>query len=228
MSGFEVVETGPAAPAPVQIPGLPDVLGLVRSSRVGEDPDGELAARWRAGDERAFEQLVGRYEQRVFRLLLCVMGSREEAEEIAQEVFLKLHRQGHRFRSQTPFSTFVYRAAANAVRDRRRRSSRMRDRSAKLRIRDALGLESQARSDSLQAAAGAETNALVHQALDRLSPSLRFAVVLYDLEGLPYPEIAHILGVAGGAIKSRIHRARRALRSELRGRVGLSGEETPS
>ena len=70
--------------------------------------------------------------------------------------------------------------------------------------------------DPEDAAMGAETSASVREALDRLSPSLRFAVVLYDIEGLAYGEIARVLGIREGTVKSRIHRARHALRNQLR------------
>ena len=66
-------------------------------TRVIDDPDKELVGRWHAGDEAAFEQLIRRHERKVFRLLLRMMGNREEAEDVAQETFLSLHRHGHRF-----------------------------------------------------------------------------------------------------------------------------------
>ena len=216
---FDVVERGPAASA------------SLRRGRttVVDDPDSELVARWQGGDERAFELLVRRHEQRVFRLLLRMMGSREEAEDVAQETFLSLHRNGHRFRAEARFSTFVYRVAANAALNRRRTLGRTRDRISKLQVRHAAGDDlPQAPRDPEDAAVGAETSARVQEALDRLSPSLRFPVVLYDIEGLPYGEIARILGVAEGTVKSRIHRARQALRSELRGLAGRSNEGATS
>ena len=90
------------------------------------DPDGELVERWRAGDEVAFESLVRRHERRVFGLALRMLGSREEAEDVAQEVFLNLHRSGHRFRREARFSTFVYRVTVNAALNRRRSLGRRR------------------------------------------------------------------------------------------------------
>jgi RNA polymerase sigma-70 factor (ECF subfamily) len=214
---FDVIERGHAASA-----------SLGRTTVV-DDPDSELVARWQGGDERAFELLVRRHEQRVFRLLLRMMGSREEAEDVAQETFLSLHRNGHRFRAEARFSTFVYRVAANAALNRRRTLGRTRDRISKLQVRHAAGDDlPQSPRDPEDAAMGAETSARVQEALDRLSPSLRFPVVLYDIEGLPYGEIARILGVAEGTVKSRIHRARQALRTELRGLAGRSNEGATS
>ena len=83
-----------------------------------DDPDAELVSRWQAGDASAFEALVRRHERRVFRLLLRMLGTREEAEDAAQEAFLSLHRHGHHFRGEARFSTFIYRVAANAALNR--------------------------------------------------------------------------------------------------------------
>jgi len=205
---FEMVERGPAA---ASVP-----AGRSRRGLVVEDPDRELVARWQAGDEAAFEELVKRHERRVFRLLLRMMGSREEAEDVAQETFLSLHRHGKRFRSEARFSTFVYRVAANAALNRRRSLGRNRARIQKLAVRQAAGDDlPSAPRDPEDATAGREHSAHVREALTRLSPSLRMPVVLYDIEGLAYGEIARVLGVAEGTVKSRIHRARKALRSEL-------------
>jgi RNA polymerase sigma-70 factor (ECF subfamily) len=141
----------------------------------------------------------------------------EKAEDVAQETFLNLHRHGRRFRGEARFSTFVYRVAANAALNRRRSLGRRRARIEKLTQRQAAGddLPTSPR-DPEDATAGAELSAHVREALEKLSPSLRLPVVLYDLEGLAYGEIAKILDVAEGTVKSRIHRARKALREELR------------
>jgi RNA polymerase sigma-70 factor (ECF subfamily) len=215
---YEMVERGPAAPANAALPG----------SRVGpgsDDPDRALVDRWQAGDARAFEALIRRHERRVFRLLHRMLGNREEAEDVAQETFLSLHRHGHRFRSESRFSTFVYRVAANAALNRRRSLGRTRTRTQKLAERQAAGdhLPSAPR-DPEDAAAGSELGGQVRKALESLSPPLRLPLVLYDIEGLAYGEIAEVLGVAEGTVKSRIHRARQALRDQLGGLVGAENE----
>jgi RNA polymerase sigma-70 factor (ECF subfamily) len=198
--------------------------GSVSSRAVGgsrqvviDDPDLDLVDRWKGGDEAAFAELIERHQQRVFRLLMRMMGSREEAEDVAQETFLSLHRHGRRFRGDSRFSTFVYRVAANAALNRRRTLGRGRARIEKLRVRTQAGddLPTSPRNPE-DATAGAELSARVRDALQTLSPSLRMPVIFYDIEGLSYGEIAKILGIAEGTVKSRIHRARRALREELR------------
>ena len=183
-----------------------------------EDPDAELVAAWKAGDDDAFEELVRRHEKRVFRLLMRMMGSREEAEDVAQETFISLFRHGKRFRSEARFSTFVYRVAANAALNRRRSLGRGRARVDKLAVRQAAGddLPQQPR-DPEDSTLGRELTGRVREALDTLNPSLRMPVILYDIEGLSYGEISEVLGVAEGTVKSRIHRARQALREELQG-----------
>jgi RNA polymerase sigma-70 factor (ECF subfamily) len=218
---FEMVERGPAAPASTRISTRP------RRGVVIDDPDIELVERWKGGDEQAFEVLVRRHEQRVFRLLMRMMGNREEAEDVAQETFLSLHRHGRRFRAESRFSTFVYRVAANAALNRRRSLGRGRARVQKLAVRQAAGddLPSSPR-DPEDATAGQELSAHVREALEKLSPALRMPVILYDMEGMAYAEIAKVLGVAEGTVKSRIHRARQALRVELKAVLSKSGEET--
>ena len=191
-----------------------------------EDPDSDLVTRWQAGDESAFEELIERHQSRVYRLLYRMMGSREDAEDLTQETFLSLHRHGHRFRAEARFSTFVYRVAANAALNRRRSLGRSRARVDKLKTRQQAGddLPSTPRSPE-SATLGTELSEHVRAALDGLSPSLRMPVVLYDIEGLSYGEIAKVLSIAEGTVKSRIHRARQALREELTELLGRADVE---
>ncbi len=214
---FEMVERGPAAR-----------VGPMTERRAAglviDDPDIDLVDRWKAGDESAFEQLVKRHEQRVFRLLMRMMGNREEAEDVAQETFLSLHRHGKRFRAEARFSTFVYRVAANAALNRRRSLGRNRARMHKLAEHQAAGDHlPETPRDPEDAVSGSELSGHVREALDRLSPALRLPVVLYDIEGLAYGEIAKVLEVAEGTVKSRIHRARKALKEELKAVLGRTG-----
>lgn len=201
--GHEIAERGP--------------LAATRAARpIDEDPDRELVERWQSGDRNAFELLVTRHQRRVFRLLLRMLGSHADAEDVAQETFLNLHRHGHRFRSESRFSTFVYRVAANAALNRRRSLARAQAREDALAREETATYEGAARDPSPEAAVGgAEVRARVQDALLELSSTLRLPLVLYDIEGLSYGEIASILEVAEGTVKSRIHRARQALREAL-------------
>lgn len=227
---YEMVERRPFASAGVigstasERPQRTERIGRDRS--LIDDPDRELVVRWQAGDEAAFEQLIRRHEKKIYRLLLRMMGTREEAEDVAQETFLSLHRHGHRFRGDARFSTFIYRVASNAALNRRRTLGRNRARIKKLAVRQAAGddLPSSPRNPE-DATIGGDLTVHVRAALDKLKPTLRLPVVLYDIEGLAYGEIAQVMGVAEGTVKSRIHRARQALRAELKGLIADAGDE---
>jgi RNA polymerase sigma-70 factor (ECF subfamily) len=189
------------------------------------DPDGDLVERWQAGDQSAFEALIRRHERRVFGLLMRMLGNRQDAEDVAQEAFLSLHRHGHRFRHQARFSTFVFRVAANAALNRRRTLGRKNARIRQLKLRQEAGtdLPTTPRDPEAQTA-GAEIQIQVQEALSRLPEDLRMATVLYDIEGLSYREIATVLKIPEGTVKSRIHRARSALRSRLKGLVSTDNK----
>jgi RNA polymerase sigma-70 factor (ECF subfamily) len=186
-----------------------DVSGAV-------DPDRELVEEWRKGQSEAFATLVRRHQRRVFGLLLRMLGSREEAEDAAQDTFLNLHRHGHRFRSESRFSTFVYRVAVNAALNRRRSLGRRRAHTDAFSEAQSLGhLAPTTEADPERALAGDQLRARIGRELMALPEGLRAPVVLFDVEGLSYGEIAEVLQVAEGTVKSRIHRARQALRARL-------------
>lgn len=188
------------------------------------DPDRELVDRWQAGDAAAFESLIRRHQRRVFGLLLRMLGNVQEAEDVAQETFLNLHRHGHRFRSQSRFSTFLYRVAVNAALNRRRSLGRRRARTEALERRQDAGedLPSSPR-DPEDAVAGGQIQLQVQRAILTLPPHLRAPLVLFDIEGLSYSDVASVMRVAEGTVKSRIHRARQALRERLRDLVDDAG-----
>lgn len=217
----QILQASPAAAVPRQARKIP--------FRAADDPDAELVERWQAGDEAAFEALVRRHENRVFGLLVRMLGNRDDALDVAQETFLSLHRHGHRFRREARFSTFVYRVAANAALNRRRSLGRKRAREQALARQQEAGLERpQGPRDPEEAAVGVEAQERVQQALLQLPDDLRMTLVLYDLEGQSYGEIADALQIPEGTVKSRIHRARNALREELRAFVDADMGGNPS
>jgi len=192
-------------------------------------PDHALVERWQSGDESAFQDLIRRHERRVFRLLYRMMGSKEEAEDVAQEAFLSLHRHGHRFRREARFSTFVYRVAANAALNRRRTLGRNRNRVSELKVSQEAGFDlPPAPRDPEDAAVGSEVRERVQEALLELPEDLRVAVLLYDIEGQSYQDVARVLEIPEGTVKARIHRARSALRDQLRSYVEAAREEPSS
>jgi RNA polymerase sigma-70 factor (ECF subfamily) len=184
----------------------PGVAARPRGFEPEGDPDLELVARWQAGDAESFTLLVKRHERRVFRILYRMLGSADEAADVAQETFLNLHRHGQRFRRESRFSTFVYRVAANAALNRRRSLGR---------DRHALDPPGAGSADPELETSRARTGRRIQEALLALPERLRLPLVLFDVEGLPYSEISSVVGIPEGTVKSRIHRARAALREEL-------------
>ncbi|MDD9803105.1 MAG: sigma-70 family RNA polymerase sigma factor [Deltaproteobacteria bacterium] len=183
------------------------------------DPDLELVERWQGGDSGAFELLVRRHQQRVFGLLLRLLGDRDEALDAAQETFLNLHRHGHRFRREARWTTFLYRVAVNAALNRRRNLGRRRAHMEALSQQGVAGALPEAPASPESAAVSGELRARVQAEIVALPPALRAPVILYDIEGLPYAEIAAALNIPEGTVKSRIHRARQTLRKRLAGLV---------
>jgi RNA polymerase sigma-70 factor (ECF subfamily) len=193
----------------------PGVAARPRGFEPEGDPDLELVARWQAGDAESFTLLVKRHERRVFRILYRMLGSADEAADVAQETFLNLHRHGQRFRRESRFSTFVYRVAANAALNRRRSLGRDRHRMRELAERQALDPPGAGSADPELETSRARTGRRIQEALLALPERLRLPLVLFDVEGLPYSEISSVFGIPEGTVKSRIHRARAALREEL-------------
>ena len=185
--------------------------------------DAALVERSRKGDMQAFGVLVAKYQDRVFNLIYRMCHRREDAEELAQEAFLKALEKLSQFRGQSQFYTWLFRIAANLVISHRRRGGRIKFQS--LTGPDELG-QIQAEALTAKAAAArdpappvaamsAETQDRVAQALEELDNEMRLAVILRDIEAMDYAEMSQVLGVPVGTVKSRLHRARCALREKL-------------
>jgi RNA polymerase sigma-70 factor (ECF subfamily) len=174
-----------------------------------EDPDAPLVARARRGDRWAFEQLVERHQHRLFTLAARTLGSVDEAADAVQEAFIRAWLGLPRFRGGALFSTWLYRIALNAAHDQRakRRTEPLDE------IREPV--------DPQDAFATAELSTSFQQALNELDEDYRTAVVLSDVLGCSYAEIAALTSVAEGTVKSRIFRGRSRL-AEL---LGTSGDE---
>lgn len=188
----------------------------------------EFLERLRARDEAAFNQLVGRYQTQVFRIAFRMLGNREEAEDLTQEVFVTVFKAIDSFRGDSKFSTWLYRVATNQAKNRLKYLVR-RARGATLPFdeqlddRGPLGapLGEVHRPDELTSAR--QTQEMVQRALVRLDADQRELIVLRDLELLSYEEIQEVTGLALGTVKSRLHRARVALFKVV---SELTGEET--
>lgn len=174
-----------------------------------------LIARARAGDESAFAQLVTEHSARVYGALRRFGLDRQEADEVAQAVFVRAWRGLGRFEERSRFSTWLYRIAFNEAQRRLARRppastlSRPGDEDAIVALPDAIAAGPQARI------LDREFEHMLERALAELPADLRAAVVLRDLEGLSTEEAASVAGVGQAALKSRLHRGRMQLRGLL-------------
>ena len=185
------------------------------------DPDGAAVDEARAGDAGAFEVLVVRYQARIVNYAAALTGDSGGAEDVAQEAFVRAWRGLGRFRGESSFKTWLYRIATNVARTYRER----RGRQAQIFSRS-LDDEAEALTagEVPAAAADVETSLVTRETIDRalaeLPEELRLALVLRDVEGLDYKEIASVTAAPIGTVESRIFRARRHMRTLLRPPAG--------
>lgn len=173
------------------------------------EPDAQLVQKCLRGDGPAWEELVHRHTRRVFGLCYRFTGNSHEAEDLSQEVFLKVYRSLASYRSAAGgFPTWLTSVTRNLLVDHYRRTKRDRQTDS---IEDEMPRLEEKHSSSrtpFKSVADAELSAQIQLALSRLSPDLREAVILRDLQGLEYGEIQEVLSVPEGTVKSRINRGR--------------------
>lgn len=184
--------------------------------------DLHLVVSLREGSERAYEELLIRFQQPVYALALRLLDDPGEASDVVQEVFLKVFRNVGSFRGQSTLKTWIYRIAVNEAHNSRRWFFRHRRAEVELdknpdecpNWKEIIPDRSRSPFD---AAFDSEQHTMIEAALKRINPIFREAVALRDISDLAYEEIAEILGVSLGTVKSRILRGREALREELVG-----------
>lgn len=181
--------------------------------------DEDLMARVAEDDERAFSELVRRFQGRVSNLISRVLNDRESTDDLAQEVFVRVFVHRRNYRRGSKFSTWLFTIAANLAKNEIRRRVRRRNWFSLDALQDMLkdsaivladpteGRESRMEREQLQEAMG--------KAIATVPEKYRLALVLRDIEGLPYEEIAQVLGIPGGTVRSRINRARGMLKRKL-------------
>jgi RNA polymerase sigma-70 factor (ECF subfamily) len=168
--------------------------------------DGRLLADARSGDRAAFEQILIRHQRQVYLTALRLLGCREDAQDAAQEVFLRLHKHLHRIANARTLGSWLYRVTVNVCRDMyRRREPAAPD--------AALECAAAPATDPVDTIAAHQQRRLLAEALKRLGPKERAAVVLRDLEGLPTREVARILGSAEVTVRSNLSTARVKIRA---------------
>jgi RNA polymerase sigma-70 factor, ECF subfamily len=196
----------------------------VKQARVVSWPDvgsreAALIQRCADGDETACAEVVSEHQRMVVQLAMNLLGDRDEALDLSQEVFLRVFRTIHRFRGQSTLRTWIYRIAVNQARNRHR-FWRRRHRADQVSLDQHIATHgdfvSTGESTPDRVLAQKELATRLQRALDSLPFDQRSVVVLREVDGLSYEEIAYSLGVAVGTVKSRLTRARQALRAELR------------
>lgn len=190
-----------------------------RTSKIQDES--ELVARARDGDDEAFERIVSAYGRRIVGYCHKMAGRSMNAEDLAQEVFVKLYLALPRFDTSKPLAPFLFRIAHNHCLDALRRK---RVPTVSLVREDGEGKASEvehpdARPSPEELAQRAEVMDAVEEALGSLPAPYRSALVLYHVEGMSYEEISRTLGVPMGTVKARIHRGREKLQQKLSGLV---------
>lgn len=194
-----------------------------------EPSDEELAARAAAGDEPAFEDIVRRYQGRVFRLASRLAGSETEAADVLQETFLRAYRGLPSFRGASRFGTWLYRIATNAALANRRARARRPAESLEAFLPRFDGTGTHLATPAELQVATRVDEVLDRQSLadkaragiERLPDLYHDAFVLRDLEEMPTAEVAEVLGLEPAAVRQRVHRARLMLRGYLGDLAGV-------
>ncbi|OQY28034.1 MAG: hypothetical protein B6244_08825 [Candidatus Cloacimonetes bacterium 4572_55] len=184
--------------------------------------DEDLIASVGQGDNRAFEELVKRYKNRLINFIFQIIGDREASEDLTQEAFVRVYRHAHRFREGATFSTWVYTIASNLAKNELRNRARRpyfswgqgtkRDEDDSFDPLSLIGDESQ-RPDKISE--NKELTEALFAAVGSLNRKYKTIFTLRDLQGLSYEEIARILKIPMGTVKSRVNRARSALKEAM-------------
>jgi len=212
------IAAGKAAPGEVEAKAPPTIAF----------DDAALVERCRQGDMQAFGSLVAKYQDRIYNTVLRICGHPSDAEEIAQEAFLKALERIGQFRGHSRFYTWLFRIASNLAMSHRRHSGRLRFQSlggaddGDGTLGDALtaAVASRRNPGPETVAMAAETNRKVAEALEELDDEFRLVIVLRDIEDMDYSQISEVLEVPVGTVKSRLHRARWVLKEKLADLVG--------
>ncbi len=204
-----------------------DGVGHTSAQMALRDPDIRLMLRVRSGDTSAFAELVERYQHRVVGIMHHLLGHREEAEDLAQEVFLRIYRSRSKYRPTARFSTWLFtianNLASNALRARRRKPTQplpaMDSGPLGPRPQEQLAIDpAQTPAHGLRQRELAE---MIRSALNTLNERQRMAVILNKFEDMNYAEIGEVMGLSTKAVKSLLSRARARLREVLQSYVNM-------
>jgi RNA polymerase sigma-70 factor (ECF subfamily) len=193
-----------------------------------EESEAQFVARLVARDETAFNQLVTSYERRVFALVFRMLGRRDEAEDLAQEVFVQVFKAIDQFRGESKLSTWIYRIAVNLCKNRtlylsRRHAGEQEDVDEigeRVPFSQAKGVSVGDVSRPDELVEGMQLEVVVKRAIAQIEPDFREVLILRDVEDMSYEEIAAVTNLPDGTVKSRIHRARAQLRALVEKAMG--------
>ena len=186
--------------------------------------DLSLVERCRVNDDAAFGEVVARYKAKIYNYVYRMTGSADDAEDLTQEVFIRMYTSIDSFRGQSSLNTWLFRIAGNLCIDRFRRS---KNRTPAYSLDEPVGDDAQAREVADETYAphrlleNVEMAEQIQTALSKLPEKLRATLLLHDIEGMPYEEIAQIAGCPLGTVKSRLFNARMQLRQHLAGYLNL-------
>ncbi|MCS6797941.1 MAG: sigma-70 family RNA polymerase sigma factor [Myxococcota bacterium] len=198
-----------------------------------EEDERQFVERLRRRDEAAFNRFVREHQDRVYRLVVRMLGDRDEALDVTQDVFVSVFKSIDTFRGESRLSTWLYRVAVNHCRNRIKYMDR-RGRGASTRFEDGrdgatgatgAGVRAGGFGRPDEAAEAGQLQRIVREAMDELDEEHRTLLVLRDVEDLSYEEIGAITGLVEGTVKSRLHRARAALLRRVRQRMGEEGSD---
>jgi RNA polymerase sigma-70 factor (ECF subfamily) len=193
-----------------------------------ETEEARFVARLVARDESAFNELVIAYERRVFALVYRMIGRREEAEDLAQEVFVQVFKAIDQFRGDSKLSTWIFRIAVNLSKNRMKYLSRRKagqqddidDMAERLGGESGKGVTVARVERPDTALEGMQLENIVKRAIEKVDPDFREVLILRDVEDMSYEEIGQLTGLAEGTVKSRIFRGRAQLKALVEKQLG--------
>lgn len=182
-----------------------------------EATDEELIARFQDGDNYAFDLLVKRYKDPLLNFIYRFVGEKNEAEDIVQETFLRLFKNKHYYKEIAKFSTWIYTIAGNLAKTELRKRKRRK----LFSISHYMSTEKDYDIPDETTSPESDTNTLItdkiiQKAIDKLSPKFKQVIILRDIQGFSYEEIAEIVNIPLGTVKSRVNRARLKLQEDLK------------
>lgn len=175
--------------------------------------DEMLVERARENDPDAFKRLVDKHKTKIYSIAYRLLGNHSDADDLAQETFIRAYRGLGKFKGQSSFSTWLYRIMVNCCMDLwRRRKQRSRD----LQLDEALLVENQGGEGARDAAELRELQSAVAEAIDSLPPKHRMALVLHEFDDMTHEDVARAMGCSVGTARSRLHYARAKMQQKLR------------